>query len=303
MKDENSILDQHYYRIGPRRFIELREQIQALYDGPWVQMGSYLEDGMHVPVPEDQEMARRMWRNAYAVLKPYEPMIQQDFHDMQLDNIGVFYGVERQAINAMYDLIEAYHNNVELYDIMQRPEREALELFEKTCLEIEARDKEEVENGETEQNNTCLPQWSPWPQDTAVTEPEEVEDPKVTEKVQYNGKVMNLRPTVRDNKEAYHKLVQVLRRDILPIISSTFSWGHVKEAMKCSDIIETLGDKTFGNLICEILTGEELVAANIKSACSRYSTRQHTDADANKVREIQKLLKPVTDLLDSSRNS
>lgn len=289
MIDNNSILDRHYHRIGPRRFIELREQIQTLYDGPWVQMGSYPEDGMHVPVPEDQEMARRMWRNAYAALKPYETTIRQDYEAMQLDYIGAFYDAERQAIYAMYHLIESYHNNVELYDIMQRPEREALDLFEKTCLEIEERDCEE---GEIETNQQELVASTPTPLNSTVKDLEE------KEMVQYSDKVINLRPAVRESKDAYHKLVQVLRQDILPLIPSTFSWGHVKVAMKESDIIDEMGDKIFGSLICEILPQDDLVVANIKSACFRFFNRQHNDADTNKINEAKRLLKPVTNLLD-----
>ena len=75
-------LKQHYpFNTIP--YIELREQIQQVYDGGWVQLGSSPEEGCHNPTPEGQERARNMWRNAYGILKSHENYIYtevlQDF--------------------------------------------------------------------------------------------------------------------------------------------------------------------------------------------------------------------------------
>lgn len=113
------IIEQHYADLHPLRFIELSEQIQQLYDGPWVQMGSFPEEGTNNPNPTDQSKARTMWRGAYKLLKPYEKLIYEDYQDISIDSLGAYADRERQAITAMWKLCEAYHNVVELWDQLQ----------------------------------------------------------------------------------------------------------------------------------------------------------------------------------------
>lgn len=119
-----NIIEQHYADLRPLRFIELSEQIQQLYDGPWVQVGDYPEDGVNNPNPVDQEKARKMWRKTYKLLKPYEELIYEDYQAISVDSYGVYLNKERQAITAMWALCEAYHNVVELWDMMQEEPEE-----------------------------------------------------------------------------------------------------------------------------------------------------------------------------------
>lgn len=117
--DYQYIIEQHYGDLQPQKFIGLAEQIQQLYDGPWVQLGPSPDEGTTNPNPADQEKARKMWRKAYKLLQPYEKLINEDYQEMQVDSLGVYLDKERQAILAMYKLCDAYHNEVELWDQMQ----------------------------------------------------------------------------------------------------------------------------------------------------------------------------------------
>ena len=122
--DSQYIIEQHYADLRPLRFIELSEQIQQLYDGPWVQVGDYPEDGVNNPNPADQEKARKMWRNTYKLLKPYEKLIYEDYQSICIECFGPYSDKERQAIAAMWALCEAFHNVVELWDMMQEEPEE-----------------------------------------------------------------------------------------------------------------------------------------------------------------------------------
>lgn len=119
MIDNNSIVDQRYAELRPKRFVDLCESIQQLYNGEWVIMGNSPEEGTYNPNPKDQERARKMWRNTYQLLKPYEKMIYEDFQDMEYGNPLAYQDGEKQVIWAMHQLCECYHNNVELWDEVQ----------------------------------------------------------------------------------------------------------------------------------------------------------------------------------------
>lgn len=107
-------LKQHYpFNTIP--YIQLREQIQQIYDGDWVQIGDSPEEGCHNPTLEGQERARKMWRNAYDILKPHEIDIYTD--NRIIENEDKCYANEiAHSIHAMFLLCEQYHNVVELYD-------------------------------------------------------------------------------------------------------------------------------------------------------------------------------------------
>lgn len=116
--DSNSVVLQRYAELGPKRFVDLCESILILYDGPWMATRDCPE-GCYNPDPQDQEKARRLWRNTYAKLKPYEEKIYEDYRDMKSAPTGAYKNDEKRIIRAMYLLCEAYHNNVELWDEVQ----------------------------------------------------------------------------------------------------------------------------------------------------------------------------------------
>lgn len=111
--------EQRYAGLQPKRFISLSEQINQLYEGPWVQMGAYPEDGTNNPNPSDQEKARKMWRNVYKKLKPFESFIYEDYLLCKENEWEWSSEWEYSAVMAMHDLCESYHNIVELWDEIQ----------------------------------------------------------------------------------------------------------------------------------------------------------------------------------------
>lgn len=116
----NDILNQRYPTIRPQGFIELSVQIQQLYDGPWVVMGSTPDDGCNNPNPQDQAKARSKWRNAYRMLKPYEKQIEEDYNLLEtIESPYLYDGRAELAIRAMYDICQKYHDVVEPWDMTE----------------------------------------------------------------------------------------------------------------------------------------------------------------------------------------
>ena len=119
--------EQRYAGLHFKRFISLSDQINQLYEGPWVQIGSSPEEGTHNPNPLDQEKARTLWRNAYKKLKPYEQYIYEDFEICRQNEWKWGLNTECKAIMAMHDICESYHDIVELWDEIQTDVEDEIE--------------------------------------------------------------------------------------------------------------------------------------------------------------------------------
>lgn len=87
------------------------DRYRNLYDGDWVQMGNYPDDGCSVPTEEGRKEATRILKGLYQMLKPYEKQIRDDWDSIRRDEcLGSL--KELQQVQTMYEVCNDYHNLV-----------------------------------------------------------------------------------------------------------------------------------------------------------------------------------------------
>lgn len=274
-----SIIEQHYADLRPLRFIELSEQIRQLYDGPWVQIGNYPEEGANNPNPTDQAKARQMWRRAYKMLQPYEKLIYEDYQTISHDSLGVYAYHERQAITAMWKLCEAYHNVVELWDQLQR------------C------DDRPLEDEEWDY------QWRADDRPNAIHVP----DPDIYHTMNPIIECKFFKYELRTNMAASMKFLKVMM-DIEPSINSKngsrrdkIKWPHIKEALNRSLLIDVgINPTDFGYAISSILPNRSASSVKQSFKTGRINEDFPNATDQNTITDIMNRLNPVLQLLKFS---
>lgn len=87
------------------------DRYRNLYDGDWVQMGNYPEDGCSVPTEEGRKKAIQILKGLYQILIPYEQQIRDDWDSIRRDEcLGSL--EELQQVQTMYEVCNDYHNLV-----------------------------------------------------------------------------------------------------------------------------------------------------------------------------------------------
>lgn len=87
------------------------DRYRNLYDGDWVQMGNYPEDGCSVPTEEGRKKAIQILKGLYQILIPYEQQIKDDWDSIRRNEYWMNWE-ESQKVQTMYDVCNDYHNLV-----------------------------------------------------------------------------------------------------------------------------------------------------------------------------------------------
>ncbi len=92
-----------------------------LYEGEWVQMGNYPEDGCSVPTENGREKALEILKGLYRLLRPYEQSIKADWEHIR-ENSNSLWWNEQAQIQTMFDICKEYHDKVEFIEMITEPQ-------------------------------------------------------------------------------------------------------------------------------------------------------------------------------------
>lgn len=103
-----------YKDINIESICEAYNQYETLYNGVWVQLGNFPEDGQYNPNPKEREQALNILRGLYDIIKPYEQQIKADMECLEGDLRA--YPHIKEKISCMANICRDYHDRIEFVE-------------------------------------------------------------------------------------------------------------------------------------------------------------------------------------------
>ena len=107
-------LFEKYQGINIDVLVEGYDQYEALYNGEWIQLGSYPEEGQYNPNPKEREQALNILRGLYGKIKQYEQQIKADM--AYLEGNLMAYPHIKEKISCMANICRDYHDRIEFIE-------------------------------------------------------------------------------------------------------------------------------------------------------------------------------------------
>ena len=110
----NESLLHKYNGINLDALLDAYDQYEALYNGEWVQLGNYPEEGLYNPNSKGREQALNILRGLYDKIKPYEQQIKIDMEYLE-GNLMAFSHI-KEKISCMANICRDYHDRIEFIE-------------------------------------------------------------------------------------------------------------------------------------------------------------------------------------------
>ena len=123
-------LFEKYQGINIDALVEGYDQYEALYNGEWIQLGSYPEEGQYNPNPMEREQALNILRGLYDKIKPYEQQIKADME--YLEGNLMAYPHIKEKISCMANICRDYHDRIEFIENLNKSSKQDTTSTQKT---------------------------------------------------------------------------------------------------------------------------------------------------------------------------
>lgn len=112
-KCNDSILGK-YEDLNLEGICEAYDQYETLYNGVWVQLGNYPEEGQYNPDPKEREQALNILKGLYGKIKQYEQQIKSDCEYLK-DDLWAFSHI-KEKLSCLDMICRDYHNKIEFIE-------------------------------------------------------------------------------------------------------------------------------------------------------------------------------------------
>lgn len=119
-----------YKDINIEGICEAYNQYETLYNGEWIQLGSYPEEGLYNPNPKEREQALNILRGLYDKIKPYEQQIKADME--YLEGNLMAYPHIKEKISYMANICRDYHDRIEFIENLNKSSKQDTTSTQKT---------------------------------------------------------------------------------------------------------------------------------------------------------------------------
>lgn len=108
--EKNQTLLDKYRNLNLDAICEAYSQYEGLYNGNWVQLGDFPEEGDYISYNEDRKSALKILEGLYKLLAPYEQQINKDWEVVDGDLMSQPY--IREKLHCLAMICRDYHNRI-----------------------------------------------------------------------------------------------------------------------------------------------------------------------------------------------